>query len=270
MTNIRHLLCLMAISSALLPLGARAEEQIRIAGDPCTIPLAMKLGEAFEKKTGVKVVYEQGSCRSGVSSVIDGHADIGVSTFNFSQGQLHNSLLRRIIGKAPIVMVVNISNPVDNLTKSQLRDILLGKIRNWSQLGGKDIHVKNVMLPPCVVETMTHQTDTHGGGANLSKMALTGNPMTNTNLLVAENEGAIGMQLYGYDDDSVKVLQVDGVLPDAENLTGSYGYYEDYNIITGANPSTQVKEFIEFTESEEGRGIIVAMKHIPEDNVRIH
>ncbi|MDH5636877.1 MAG: substrate-binding domain-containing protein [Nitrospinota bacterium] len=268
MTNIKHLLCLAAICAALYPSGAGAEEQIRIAGDPCTIPLAKKLGEAFTKKTGMKVVYEQGLCRSGVSKVIDGKADIGVSTFNFSQGQLHDNLLRKVIGKAPIVMVVNKSNQVNNLTKSQLHDILMGKIRNWSQLGGKDLPVRNVMLPPCVVETMTHQTDTYGGGANLSKIARPGNPMTNTNMLVSENEGAIGMQLYGYDDDSVKVLRVDGVLPDADSLPGLYGYYENYNVITALNPSTPVKKFIEFTESQEGRVIMAAMKHVPGDNVK--
>jgi len=253
---------LAAIYILIFSIGAQAGERIVIAGDPCTIPLAKKLGEAFTKKTGTMVDYEQGLCRSGISKVIDGKADIGLSTFNFSKGQLHDTLTRTVVGKAPIVLVANKSNPVADLSKSQVHDILMGKIRNWRELGGKDLEIKNVMLPPCVVETMTHQTESYGGTANLNKMAMPGNPMVNTNLLVAQNEGAIGMQLYGHDDESVKVLRINGVLPDAASLS-RYGYYEDYNIITSGHVSSSVKAFLDFARSDEGKRIMVAMKHVP-------
>ena len=251
----------MAISTQA---GAAEPESIRIAGDPCTIPLAKKLGEAFTQKTGVAVTVDAGGCRTGVSKVIDGAVDIGVSTFNFIPGQLHSSVVETVIAKAPIVMVVNKANPVENLTSAQLHDILSGKTRNWKEVGGVDMAIKNVMLPPCVVETMTHQTDTHGAGPNLSKMAKEGNPVANTNLLVAENPAAIGMQLYGHDDETVKVLRIDGILPEKGAVPGRYPYYENYNIITMKNPEGAVKKFLAFAASEEGKQIMLAMRHIPE------
>jgi phosphate transport system substrate-binding protein len=35
-------------------------------------------------------------------------------------------------------MITNVSNPVNNLTLKQLHDIYYGKIRNWSEVGGRD------------------------------------------------------------------------------------------------------------------------------------
>ena len=89
--------------------------QIKIAGDPCTIPLAKKLGEAFTKKSGVEVITVQGKCRTGVSEVLGGKVDIGVSTFNFGDDQLDKSLVDTVVGKAPIILIVNKGNPVNNI-----------------------------------------------------------------------------------------------------------------------------------------------------------
>lgn len=37
-----------------------------------------------------------------------------------------------------LVMITNVSNPVNNLTLRQVHDIYYGKITNWSQVGGRD------------------------------------------------------------------------------------------------------------------------------------
>ena len=43
-----------------------------------------------------------------------------------------------IPAKQAFVFMVNKDNPVDSLTKEQLKDIYSGKITNWSELGGPD------------------------------------------------------------------------------------------------------------------------------------
>ncbi len=247
--------------------NALAAEKIVIAGDPCTVPVAQKLGEAFTAETGVEVEVRQGSCRSGVSNVVDGKADIGVSTFNFGQGQLPTTLHKVVIGKAPIIFVVNKDNQIDSITREQAEGIMSGAIRNWKEVGGNDLPIENVYLQPCVLETMAHETNATGKVDGLRKIvpAKKGNPMTGTNMIVSKNKGAIGLQLYGYESDTVKVLKIDGVLPAPENLPGAYSYYEDFNIITGSAPAGAIKEFIEFTLGEEGKAILLSWKHIPEN-----
>ncbi|MBF0170781.1 MAG: substrate-binding domain-containing protein [Nitrospinae bacterium] len=258
---------MLATAVLVFASAALAAEKIVIAGDPCTAPVARKLGEAFTAKSGVVVEVTQGACRSGVSGVLGKKADIGVSTFNFGEGQLDASLSKTVVGKAPIVFVVNKANPVASITKEQAARIMNGSIRNWKELGGKDAPIDNVYLQPCVLETMTFETDSAGKTEGLRTIApaTKGNPMTGTNTIVAENEGAIGLQLYGYESGDVKVLKIDGVLPSPKTVPGAYTYYEDFNIITNSATSAPVKAFVEFARSDEGRGILLSWKHVPED-----
>jgi len=47
-----------------------------------------------------------------------------------------------------IVVIVNKDNPVDALTKAQLKDINSGKVKNWKEVGGPDLPVKVVTSQP--------------------------------------------------------------------------------------------------------------------------
>ncbi len=256
-------LALALAFEAALPNAGTASQPLRISGDPCTIPLAEKLSRAFSKKTGVKVALDSGKCRSGVASLLAGNAEIGLATFNFEENRLEKSLNNHVIGKAPIVMVVNKANPVADLSQEQLKGVLSGRIRNWSRVGGKDLEIKNVMLMPCVVETMSYQAGPYGRDVRKLVPEKPGDPVAGTNALVEKDEAALGMQIYGHESPDVKVLTIDGLLPDAKNVPGKYGLYENYNVVTRGEPSGDVKAFLEFARGAEGREIMKSMRHIP-------
>ncbi len=250
--------------------SAMSAGQIKIAGDPCTVPVAKKIGEAFTKKTGVEVVVVQGKCRTGVSEVLGGKVDIGVSTFNFGDDQLDKSLVDTVVAKAPIILIVNKNNPVNNITNDQLKGILAGTIRNWKELGGKDVEIKNVLLQPCVTETMSHQAEHFGHDINKLKPEKPANPVAQTNELIEQDEAAVGPQLFGYETGNVKVLTIDGVLPDETTLGTKYSYFEDYNMITKGAPTGAVKDYIEFAQSQEGQKILATLKHVPLHGAHMH
>lgn len=46
-----------------------------------------------------------------------------------------------LIGHDAIAVVVNASNPVKNLSRAQLSGVFSGRIKNWGELGGRDIAV---------------------------------------------------------------------------------------------------------------------------------
>ena len=50
------------------------------------------------------------------------------------------------------------------------------------------------------------------------------NPVAGTNKLVEENEGAMGLQIYGYGNANVKVLTVEGYLPDEKTFPAKYKF----------------------------------------------
>lgn len=241
-----------------------AENVVTMMGDPCSLPLATKLVEAYSAKNKeFKVEASTVGCMMGVYKAASGQADIGVSTQNGLKTNLPRGASNTIIAKAPIVMVVNKKNPVTNLTYNQLQDIYEGKITNWKEVGGKDIEIKNVMLEPCVRHTMSKKVIQYGKSISKLVPDKKVNPVKHTNVMVAENVGAIGQQLYGYETDDIKVISIDGILPNDKTVPEKYTFYEEYNIVTKVNPDSSIKKFIDFVKSDEGRKIILSMKHVP-------
>jgi len=257
------LICLMVFVILNVTAAFAADTEITIAGDPCSVPLAEKLGAAFAlENQGVDVTVKSHLCMQGVYLAAEGSFTMGVSTQNGLSENLPQGAYNTVIAKSPIVLVVNRKNPVSNVTSEQLKNIFSGKIKNWKELGGNDMEIKNVMLEPCVKHTMAKRVAPYG---EISELRPEGkvNPVLYTNKLVSGNEGAIGQQIYGY-EEGVKTLTIDNNLPDMN--PERYRFYQDYNVVTRGAPEGMVKEYIEFALSPEGGKVISALKHVPLKN----
>lgn len=74
---------------------------------------------------------------------------------------------------------------------------------------------------------------------------------------VAGNTSAIGYVSLGSLDDSVKVLEIDGVQATVDNIkNGTYSVARPFNIATGAEVSDAAKDFIGFIMSDEGQAVV--------------
>lgn len=241
-----------------------AGSMLTLAGDPCSVPLAQKLAEAYSAKNPTfKVEIQTFGCTQGVYKASSGKVDIGVSTQNGLSSNTPKGGFNTVIAKSPIVLVVNKANPVNNLSYEQLQGIMAGEIKNWKEVGGEDLAIGNVMLQPCVRNTMAKHIVPVSKDALQLKPGKKVNPVLYTNKMVAENRGAIGQQIYGYESADVKVLTIDGVLPDENTFPKQYGFYQDYNVVTHGAPAGMIRDFIQFSYTDEGKSIIKAMNHIP-------
>ncbi|MDO8261755.1 MAG: substrate-binding domain-containing protein [Gallionella sp.] len=242
--------------------SAMAAEVVTISGDPCTAPLAQKLGEAFTKKTGKDVKIETAACASGIYKASQGDVNIGVSTHEVVLAYLPTGTVNTVIAKAPTVVLVNQKNPVNDLKLQQLKDILSGKIKNWKEVGGNDLEIQNVLLQPCTTTIFPKRSAPFGKDIKRLTPEKPGNPVAGTNKMVEENEGAMGLQIYGYESTSVKVLTIDGYLPDGKTFPSKYDFYQDYNVVTRTDANSDTKAFVSFALSPEGQEVVVSLKHI--------
>lgn len=64
-----------AVSILMFVSTGIAGETITIGGDPCTVPLAEKLVEAFTKKTGIAINVASSSCNSGINKSVAGEVN---------------------------------------------------------------------------------------------------------------------------------------------------------------------------------------------------
>lgn len=171
------------------------------------------------------------------------------------------------LAKEGFVFLVNKDNPVDSLTIEQIRDIYTGKITNWNQLGGNDAPIvafqrnadsgsqtimrNTVMKGLEMMPAQTYQVQTMMGLVDQ----------------VADFDAAadsIGYSVYYYfsqmhNRDEVKLLKVDGVAPNDENIrSGAYPFIVDYAaVIRSSEPAdSNARQIFNWLLSADGRSIV--------------
>ncbi len=170
------------------------------------------------------------------------------------------------------VFLVNSENPVEGLTADQIRSIYTGVIRLWGEVGGQaDLPIEAYQRP-------------HGSGSQTAMEELV---MDGMNLTAAEpnyisdgmsdliaqignysnSRQAIGYSYLYYVDSlykegALKVLAVDGVSPDPENLrSGAYPFTVYYYAVYEKGNET-AERFVNWMTSDEGQACIAQAGYI--------
>ena len=104
--------------------------------NPSVSPLMEKLKEAYETvNPNVTIELQTSDSTTGMTNTIDGMCDIGMASRELKQEELDQGLVNTVIATDGIAIIVNNESPIDELTSEQVRDIYLGNITDWSELG---------------------------------------------------------------------------------------------------------------------------------------
>jgi len=239
-----------------------AGTQISVAGSTTVQPVAEALAEMFTAKNpDVQIDVQGGGSSVGVKSAGEGTVDIGAASREVKESELVDfpNLVIHTIARDGIAIAVNPDVAVDGLTKDEVRDIFAGEIVNWSEVGGPDAAI--------TVVSREEGSGTRGAFEEMV-MGKDGPVIVDTALLFPSNGAvrtavsttpdSIGFLSFGYLDESVKALDVDGVEATVENaLSGDYPVVRPLNMLTDGEPSGIVKEFLDFILSDEGQAVVV-------------
>lgn len=226
---------------------------IVIKGSTTVLPIAQKVAEAYMKQNpGIKISISGGGSGNGIKALIDGSTDIADSS-RFIKAKEVKLAIKKGAYPVPfavaydcIVPVVHPSNPIVNITMAQLKDIYMGKIKNWKELGGPD--------RPVVVISR----DTSSGTYEVwSKKVMKKERVFPAALLqasngavsqaVAKNKNAIGYIGIGYLSKDVKPLMVNRIVGSAATtLNGTYPISRPLFMFTPGWPQGDVLKFINF------------------------
>lgn len=109
-----------------------------ITGSSTVAPLIAEVASRFERQhAGVRIDVQTGGSSRGIRDVLNGAADIGMSSRDLKLEERTQADSQTIAWDG-VAFVVHQDNPVDRLSEQQLRDIYLGRLSNWSQVGGKE------------------------------------------------------------------------------------------------------------------------------------
>lgn len=114
--------------------GGQASGSVTVAGSSSVSPVMEKLAEAYMKLNGnVKIEIQTSDSTTGMTSAIDGVCDIGMASRKLKDTETAE-LTATVIAQDGIAVVVNNNNPIDNLTKDQVKSIYVGETTSWSEV----------------------------------------------------------------------------------------------------------------------------------------
>lgn len=231
--------------------------KITISGSTSVGPTIEVLAEAYQKNSDVKIEVQQPGSSAGIKNTIDGTSDLGMSSRDLKDEETADVEGTQIAIDG-IAVVTNTANKVKDLKVDQVKDIFTGKITNWKEVGGEDA--------PIVVISREEGSGTRDGfqdilgfeSEELTKDATISDGSGNVKSTVEGNENAIAYISFGYLDDTLNDLKIDGVEANDENVVaGKYPISRPFLVVNKKDAMTDnAKAFVDFIMSEEGQNII--------------
>ena len=232
------------------------------AGSTTIQPLAERLAGAFtDNHPNFVVTIQGGGSSMGVNSAANGTVDIGAASRELKPGE--PDLLKHLLCRDGIAIITNPTNSVDGLSVDEIRQIFAGEIASWSEVGGADQDIIPVA-----------REEGSGTRAAFEEMVMDDKLIINSAILqpsngsirttVATTPYSIGFVSFGYLDDSVKSLAVNGAEGSIENAkSGHYPIVRPLYFLTDDEPTGLVEKFINFCLAAEGQAIVEDEGYIP-------
>jgi phosphate transport system substrate-binding protein len=244
---------------------ASSETTVTIAGSTSVSNVMEVLGETYQKKTGFDVEVQGMGTSSGVVAARNGTTMLGMSSRELTIDEL-TDMDTTVIAHDGIAIVINKSNPVNNLTKEEIKKIYRQEITNWKEVGGED---KPIIAVTRDVSSGTREEFEKILGlkriindievSDISPRTLVGNGNGMVKTLVANNIHALAYISLGSVDNelSVKALSIDGIKATNEHIfSGEYKLARPFIVLYKKNVAQPALDFVHYIMSDEGQKII--------------
>jgi len=243
----------LALAMVFLTVSASWAGNLTIKGSTTVLPIAQKVAEAYMKENPeVKISISGGGSGNGMKALIDGTTDIADSSRFIKDNEIKLAIER---GAFPvpfavaydcIVPVVHPSNSIMNLSMDQLKDIYMGKVKNWKDVGGPDRQIVVVSR-----DTSSGTYEVWEGKVMKKEKVYPGALLQASNgavvQAVSKNKNAIGYIGLGYLDASVSQLTVNNIKgSEKTTLDGTYPISRPLYMFTRGWPKGDTLNFINY------------------------
>jgi phosphate transport system substrate-binding protein len=222
----------------------------------------IEMAKAYEIRENLKINVNGGGATKGIRDVASKKAQMGGSCrFHLPDNSIEQGVSFEPVAWDALVVIVNKQNPVNNISFDQVRDLYLGKINNWKQLGGPDKPV-NLFIRKGKIS---------GVGYTIRKLLYANRHQEFTANKTFKSSGPLEKAVL--DDPNsiaisgissarlrdVKLLTLNGKYPDYDTIkSGQYVLYRPLFLTYDKNSSriSEIKKFIKFIHSRDGREIM--------------
>lgn len=263
---------LLSLVAVLCAASTASAQKLVIKGsDTLGAKLVPTLAEEYKaRNAGVSFEIAAEGSTTGISAIIDGTAQIGMSSRRARPTEVSAATAKGVSLKPLIVaydgmaVIVNAKSPIANLTLRQVEQIFTGDVTDWSAVGGRPGKIS--------VYTRNTSSGTYSDWKDLamkkrdyakSSQKMAGNEQIAAE--VAKNPNGIGYVGLAYlKAEGIKVVSIDGVMPSKETvLAKKYAYARPTFYYTNGEPSGEAAKFVAFTLSEVGQQIAEKIGFVP-------
>jgi len=267
---------------------------VQTKGSDTIVNAMQEVAEEFMLKyPHVFVAVTGGGSGVGIASLINQTTEIATASREMKAKEIEMAEKHGVHPKEIVVaydgvaVIVNLENPIDRLSISDLHDIFTGKITNWKQINGED---RSIVTLSREVSSGTHmyfkevvvQLEKKGSTEEFSKETLL---LTSSQAIVEEvanNKGAIGYLGMGYLSARTKPILVgktsgtpdagdqrrgpkDGFFPPTvENVVKkTYPLSRPLFLYANGEPQGNVKLLVDFTLSPTGQTQFMETGFVP-------
>jgi len=255
---------------------------IQIKGSDTMVNLGQAWAEAFmTENPEAFVAVTGGGSGTGIAALLNGTCDITETSRKVTQKEIDLANQKGIepveftVALDGLAVVVHPQNPVGKLTINELADIFTGEIKNWKEVGGKDL--------PIVILSREVNSGTHvyfkehvlrqGDVKRTEEFSDSALLMSSSQAIADEifqNQNAIGYYGMGYISPTQKVVALaqDKNSPYYEStlenvLSGKYYISRPLLMYTKGQPQGLIKDFIDFALSPAGQQIVRDVDFVP-------
>ncbi len=266
----------------LPPLLAQDSRTIQIKGSDTMVNLGQAWAEEFMREhPDVSIAVTGGGSGTGIAAILSGTCDLAQSSRDLKAEEKEKALatgkpIQEIqVALDGIAVIVHASNLVSQLTVDQLSDIFTDKIKNWKEVGGRDLAIlvlsreRNSGTHVFFLEHVLR----HGKPNGPEEFAPAVLMMPSSQAIVQEvesSEAAVGYVGLGYVTPYHKALAMakdpKGPFVSATIETvqkGEYPISRPLYFLVRGEPAGNIKAFVDFVLGAKGQEIVKALDFVP-------
>lgn len=259
----------LLFSFAALSWAGASFAQLNLRGDYASARGITEVGALYARQHRTTVNVRPFSTNAGIDGVLKGEIDIAAAARPPIASRAGESeLVFWPVAWDAVVFIVHPSNPVRQLSVQQVRDIFLGNLDNWKEVGGRDapIDLYSVMGPYDGLESSIRQIlfGNPGYMAKIDRLFLNQHQIE---VGVQMDPDSIGMTtLAGLDKQRVRALDIEGVAATKDTVAdGRYLLTIPLYLVYRADSpkAAEITRFAEFLRTPVAEAVMVNKRLVP-------
>lgn len=246
--------------------AANESTTIIMSGSTTVQPLAEKFTEAYmADHANVRIDVQGGGSSVGVKAAGQQTAQIGMASREIKESEFTEfpGINVFAVARDGIAIIGNPDVTIDNLTIEQIKGIFGGTITNWKEVGGDDANIIVASREEGSGTRTAFEELVLGEEVLMTEKAILQPSNGSIRTTVSTTPHSISYLSFGYLDDTIKTISVEGVAPTEANASNdTYPVVRPLNMITFGEPTGELKAFVDFMLSDAGQAIVVAEGYI--------